>query len=168
MVGAPILKAFAYITHRDAVGERLLVFSHPRTPEAGIQVPAGTVQDGETPAQAALREAVEETGLSGLAPAGFLGEQLREVAPSGGPGGEAAVHHRHFFHFRYEHDPPVRWRRVEAFPSDASAGPRMRPLSELPLFELFWARLPDGVPVLAPGHGAFLPLLVRRLHRKAP
>ncbi len=32
-------KAFAYITH----AHHLLVFSHPAAPEAGIQVPAGTV-----------------------------------------------------------------------------------------------------------------------------
>ena len=53
-------KAFAYITHE----RRLLVFSHPNHPEAGIQVPAGTVEPGETPHAAALREAAEEIGLS--------------------------------------------------------------------------------------------------------
>ena len=32
-------KAFAYITH----GNRLLVFRHVHHPEAGVQVPVGTV-----------------------------------------------------------------------------------------------------------------------------
>ena len=39
-------KVFAYITHRC----HLLVFWHVDVPEAGIQVPAGTVEPGESPA----------------------------------------------------------------------------------------------------------------------
>jgi 8-oxo-dGTP pyrophosphatase MutT (NUDIX family) len=52
-------KAFAYITH----GRRLLVFSHPHSPAAGIQVPAGTIEPGEPPELAVLREAAEAPGL---------------------------------------------------------------------------------------------------------
>ena len=57
----PILKhkVFAYLTH----GHRLLVFRHADFPEAGSQVPAGTVQPDERPDEAVLREAYEETGL---------------------------------------------------------------------------------------------------------
>src|SRR5690348_18410922 len=66
-------KALAYITW----GNTLLVFSHPDFPEAGIQVPAGTIEPGEEPEAGALREAFEETGLSGLALVAFLGEQMR-------------------------------------------------------------------------------------------
>ena len=44
---------------------RLLVFRHTdySYEEVGIQVPAGSIQPGETPEEAALREAREETGL---------------------------------------------------------------------------------------------------------
>ena len=45
-------KAFAYVTR----GTDLLVFSHVGMPEAGIQVPAVTIDPGETPADAVLRE----------------------------------------------------------------------------------------------------------------
>jgi len=45
-------------------GSRLLVFDHPDVPEAGVQLPAGGVEPGETPAQAAVRELREESGLS--------------------------------------------------------------------------------------------------------
>lgn len=45
--------AFAYIAHDD----RLLVFRHPSAPKAGIQVPAGTIEIGERPEDAAVREA---------------------------------------------------------------------------------------------------------------
>lgn len=44
-------KAFAYITQ----GNSLLIFEHEDAPEAGIQVPAGSIEAGETPEEAALR-----------------------------------------------------------------------------------------------------------------
>ena len=145
-------KAFAYVTHwHPAEGHRLLVFSHPNAPEAGIQVPAGTMRPDESPAEAALREAVEETGLPDLELAGFLGEQLRDMTEFG----RDAIHHRHFFHVRCLGEPPTVWRHYEPDPSDGSP--------ELPLFELFWARLPDGVPELRADHGIMLPALLARL-----
>lgn len=33
----------------------------------------------------------------------------------------------------------------------------------MPLFEFFWAQLPDDVPALIADHGAMLPVLVARL-----
>src|SRR5262245_42053468 len=54
-------KLTAFIT-REAGGERqLLVFRHPRT---GIQLPAGTIGQDETPETALLREVREKTGLT--------------------------------------------------------------------------------------------------------
>ena len=52
-------RAYAYITNRGS----LLVFRQPAYPEAGIQITAGTVQQGEDVKSAVLREAEEETGL---------------------------------------------------------------------------------------------------------
>ena len=53
-------KVTALVTReRDAVKD-LLLFKHPT---AGIQIPAGTVEDGETPETAVIREVFEETGL---------------------------------------------------------------------------------------------------------
>ena len=66
-------KAFAFITHAG----RLLMFRHPFSPEAGIQVPAGTVEVNELPADAVMREAFEETGLRGLELLLFLGNIFR-------------------------------------------------------------------------------------------
>lgn len=74
-------KAFAYITWNDS----LLVFSHPRSPEAGLQVPAGTVRDDETPEQAVMREATEETGLGDLEIVDFLGEHVKHRSDVGHP-----------------------------------------------------------------------------------
>ncbi len=44
-------------------GRQVLLFHHPT---ASVQVPAGTMEDGETPEAAALREGQEESGLSAL------------------------------------------------------------------------------------------------------
>ena len=85
-------KVLAYITH----GGRLLVFRHPHAPEAGIQVPAGTVREHERLEEAVLREAREETGLDALTVVRYLGEQRRDMADFG----RDETHHRHFFHLR--------------------------------------------------------------------
>jgi 8-oxo-dGTP pyrophosphatase MutT (NUDIX family) len=58
-----IEKVTAFITRPSQDGHDLLLFQHPH---AGIQVPAGTVENGETPQQAVVREAAEETGLTSL------------------------------------------------------------------------------------------------------
>ena len=136
-------KAFAYITHNS----RLLIFSHPREPSAGLQVPAGSMLDGEVPEAAVLREAREETGLEDLRVVRFLGEIRRDRADVG----KAEIHHRFFFHLVCDSEPPERWQHYELDPSDGS---------EPPLFEFCWAPLPDGVPDLIAGHGEMLPALL--------
>jgi 8-oxo-dGTP pyrophosphatase MutT (NUDIX family) len=143
-------KALAYITHQ----RRLLVFSHPNHPEAGIQVPAGTIEPGESPSAAALREAAEETGLAGLTTAHFLGEQIRDMIDFD----LDEVHQRYFYHLPYAGDPPATWRHGEHSPSDGTAGPIV--------FEFFWADLPNGVPELIADHGTYLPELLDRLLSK--
>ena len=135
-------KAFAYITR----GNELLVFSHPYSPDAGIQVPAGTMRDGERPEDAVMREAREETGLDCLLLARFLGEQRRDMSDFG----RDEVHHRYFFQLHCCGEAPDTWRNYEPDPSDGG---------EMPLFEFLWARLPDGVPELIADHGALLALL---------
>lgn len=145
-----VRKAFAYVTHRG----RLLLFRHPDSPDAGVQVPAGTVEEGEDPEAAALREAREETGLDGLAIAGFLGERLFDRAPYG----RAELHRRFFYHVRCSGHPPDAWRHWERTPSDGSPAPIA--------LDFFWAPLPDGVPELIAGHGALLPELIATLSRE--
>lgn len=136
-------KVFAYVTHRD----RLLLFTHPNAPEAGIQVPAGMLEEGEEPEAGALREATEETGLTGLRVVAFLGEQQYCAADLG----KDEIHHRYFFHLTCQNEPPERWRHGEVNPSDG--GPPIP-------FDFFWARLPDQVPELIADHGYYLPALL--------
>jgi 8-oxo-dGTP pyrophosphatase MutT (NUDIX family) len=64
-------KVLAYVVrprgrrHDDgsAADAELLVHEHRDAPEAGLQVPAGTIEPGETPVDAARRELWEEAGL---------------------------------------------------------------------------------------------------------
>ena len=65
-----IEKVTTFITRDTDHGVDLLLFEHPF---AGIQIPAGTVEHGETPEQAAQREAQKETGLPSLTVCEYLG-----------------------------------------------------------------------------------------------
>ena len=103
-------KVFAYITQ----GNDLLVFEHEDAPEAGIQVPAGTLEDGETPEQGVLREAKEETGLEKLSIVRFLGEQIRDMSDYG----KQEIHHRYFYQLRSDEKTEKSWQHGEKYPSD--------------------------------------------------
>jgi 8-oxo-dGTP pyrophosphatase MutT (NUDIX family) len=72
-------KVAVFITRGSAGGRQLLLFEHPY---AGIQIPVGTVDPGETPEQAALREAHEETRLTGFARLESLGHE-DQILPEG-------------------------------------------------------------------------------------
>jgi 8-oxo-dGTP diphosphatase len=86
-------KVVAYIVR----GGRVAVFLHEGEAnparQSGLQVPAGTCEAGETPECAVLREAFEETGLTGLRIVRHLGEADYDMRPYAD-----AMHHRHFFH----------------------------------------------------------------------
>jgi 8-oxo-dGTP pyrophosphatase MutT (NUDIX family) len=140
-------KVVAYITR----GMDLLVFRHTEFPEAGIQVPAGSVEPGESLRSAVLREAYEESGLASLQACTYLGS----LDPVVGSSCEPAAYRLHFFHLPYHGKTPPRWRHHEALPSDGSDGPIE--------FEFHWVRLPDGVPELTGGQGAFLAYLIETL-----
>ncbi|MBZ0294856.1 MAG: NUDIX domain-containing protein, partial [Anaerolineae bacterium] len=101
-------KALCYITH----GNKLLVMIHPNEPEAGIQVPGGSIEPGEEPLVGALREASEETGLEGLEVVSLLGESMHMER-----------YHRYFYHLRCTNEPPATWRHYELTPSDGSPAP---------------------------------------------
>ncbi|WP_158058242.1 NUDIX hydrolase [Halorussus halophilus] len=60
-----VQKACAYITRNDpesATGRELLVFEGPG--HEGLQIPKGTIESGEQPHTAVLREITEESGLA--------------------------------------------------------------------------------------------------------
>ncbi|CAN0515446.1 unnamed protein product, partial [Phaeothamnion confervicola] len=115
-------------------------------PEAGVQLPAGTMEAGETPEDAVLREAFEETGLAGLRIVRFLGRERIDLRPFGKTEG----HDRWFFLLALADEPDAAhasaWERVEETP--AAGGPPVR-------FLLQWTPLAE-VPPLIGGHDRFL------------
>jgi 8-oxo-dGTP pyrophosphatase MutT (NUDIX family) len=71
----------AYVLrHRsERIGIEVLVMLHRDRPDAGVQVPGGGARPGETPAETAMREAVEETGVRGVVFGEVLGSRLMAV-----------------------------------------------------------------------------------------
>jgi 8-oxo-dGTP pyrophosphatase MutT (NUDIX family) len=67
---ATLEKVTAFILRPGSETWDVLLFEHPT---AGIQFPAGTVEEGEAPDVAALREGSEESGLGGLKLESYLG-----------------------------------------------------------------------------------------------
>lgn len=69
-----VKKVLAYVTRFKNNELEVLVFEHVHFPEAGIQVPAGTLQANESPEAGALRETEEEVGLKFANTKKYLGE----------------------------------------------------------------------------------------------
>lgn len=100
---------------------RLLVFSHDDIPleVVGVQVPAGTIEDGELPEVAAVREVLEETNLQTHV-VRALGVELYDVWPS-----KPEIHERHFYQLAtLDADLKERWSAGE--PSPSGDGPPQR------------------------------------------
>ena len=131
-------KALAYVTR----GNELLVFRHRDFPEAGLQVPAGTIEDGEDSEQAVLRELWEESGLTEVRLVGLVGRYQYKPTPDAGE-----VHDRYVFHLELSGPAEESWLHYEMEPSDG--GP---PIA----FEFFWIELSDPGLQLAGGQGDML------------
>jgi ADP-ribose pyrophosphatase YjhB (NUDIX family) len=144
----PIDKVITYITAQG----RLLLFRQPQAPNAGLQVPGGSVERGESLEHAALREAFEETGLSELRLERFLG--TAHYVTQHPPGVE---HLRHFFHLSCERAEPAAWRHFETTPTGET-----RPIP----FELFWEPLETARPDWEMDR--YLALLSSRSGRQGP
>lgn len=135
-------KVLCYIV-RDG---RLLVFRHTdySYEEVGIQVPAGSIRPGETPEEAALREATEETGLKRFTIVRKLGETEYDISPY-----RFELQRRHVFHLDLAEDTPERWHSQEDH--DGQGEPTH--------FECFWIPL-EAAHILQSGQGALLGRLV--------
>ena len=90
-------KAFGYVTREQNGRRQALIFRHPEA-EGGYQVPKGTIEPGETPEQAVLREVAEESGLTQLTLVSELAVDQRTFD-------DGIQEQRHFFHLRAEQVP---------------------------------------------------------------
>jgi 8-oxo-dGTP pyrophosphatase MutT (NUDIX family) len=129
-------KVLVYVV-RDG---RLLVSRHTdySYEEVGLEVPAGSIRDGEPPEEAALREAREETGLTTFTTVRKLGETEYDISPY-----RFEIQRRHVFRLELHEDTPEWWASQEDH--DDMATPKR--------FECFWIPLEAG-RILQSGQGA--------------
>ena len=146
-------KVYAYIVKQMESKWQLLVFEHLDFPEAGIQVPGGTVETGESIPAAAIREVQEETGLESVEIIEKLGVSYHDMCQYGLKG----FHRRHYFHCRVTTPTERSWIASEEMPSDGSPGPIG--------FKFYWVNL-ACVPPLAGRTDEMLHILIRRLNNE--
>lgn len=137
------LKSYAYIVH----DHHLLVFEHTQFPEAGIQVPGGSVELGEDPVDAVIREAMEETGLKSIRVVRPLGKVTRDL----GDFGLVGLQERYYFHLTVDSFPGDEWLGYEMSPSDGSPGPIE--------FRFYWVPF-DQIPSLSGGQDEMIDRLL--------
>ncbi|PFF68186.1 NUDIX hydrolase [Bacillus thuringiensis] len=135
-------KVHAYITREKEGVMQLLVFKHRDIHEAGIQVPGGTVDEGETLEAAILREVQEESGLRHLCIERFLADYIIHVKE------KQEYEKRHFFHVTLLTDVKDTWEHI------VSAGEKDQSLA----FSYEWVNIAK-CPELAGKQGEFLHLL---------
>jgi 8-oxo-dGTP pyrophosphatase MutT (NUDIX family) len=133
------VKAYGYIV-RD---KRLLVFREPDYPDAGVQVPGGTVEPGEEVGQGLARELREETGRGDFSVLSKLATHPYSYEKDG----TRHVHERHFFHVATTGNWPDTWMHSDATPD--LGGPPVR-------FVFHWADLNDPTLLLAAELGSAL------------
>lgn len=130
----------AYILRRAGNGEELLVFDHVAVPEAGTQVPAGTVESAESLEEAVLREVREESGLTGLIVDHCVGRFLYESADP------PERHERNVYVLRLSQPVPETWlHRVFGHGQDTGLE-----------FRYYWVDAKAAVHLLAGHQGDYL------------
>jgi 8-oxo-dGTP pyrophosphatase MutT (NUDIX family) len=151
-LAAIVNKVLAYITR----GDELLVFRHRDFPEAGLQVPGGTVEEGELPHDAVLREVYEESGLQEVRIVRLLGRYFHNAAAYRDETHQRHVygdeiHYRNVYHLETTGPVASAWLHYESHRSDGG-----QPLA----FSFFWMKLDDPELSLAGRRGDLLSKLV--------
>ncbi|WP_158221577.1 NUDIX domain-containing protein [Terribacillus sp. 7520-G] len=132
-------KVLAYIIRNHKDIQQLLVHTHRDIPEAGRQIPGGTVDPGEDLLDALHREIFEESGLQDLPAAEMLGS-----APFRHPH-KQELQLRHFFVIPTKKPLPDTWEH-QVFGNGADNGM---------IFRYRWMDL-QAIPPLAASQDQFL------------
>lgn len=131
-----IKKVYGYVTRIKNDKTQVLVFQHS-IPEAGIQIPKGTVNDEEDTYNAVIREVEEETGLTN-----FRVENL--IAEDNWKNDDGAIHNRFFYKINVS-DAPDEW---DYQPTGGGE-------EEGLVFHYFWISSKNEVGLIR-GHGDYL------------
>ncbi|MFT6434935.1 MAG: 8-oxo-dGTP pyrophosphatase MutT (NUDIX family) [Candidatus Azotimanducaceae bacterium] len=118
-------RVFTYITHQD----QLLVFDHVGFPNAGTQVPGGTIEKNENPRDASRREAKEETGIASFTDNYLIANERIDMRPYGKLEELGAW----FFHLKTNERVGDKWQRAETSPSNGGIDPIW--------FSLYWVNI---------------------------
>lgn len=147
-------KVVCYLVH----GEHLLVFTHDDVDllHTGVQVPAGTVKADESTAAAAVRELVEEAGISAEVRA-YLGSEEYDLHPVRD---ELATRHFYWLHAKAGADLHGLNEQNAGGENDAADGKKRD-------FTCFWIPISQA-HVLAAGFSAKLGALSRMVHDNLP
>ena len=97
-------RVLAYVTRERGGRVQLLVFDQRGDPEAGTQVPAGRLDQGETLEEGLVRELHEEAGLDRV-------RIVRELPILGG-WTDRSPYENHAYEVRTEEPTPDRWDHV--------------------------------------------------------
>lgn len=144
-------KVLAYITRNTNNGLEILAFTHRDYPEAGLQVPGGTLDESEEPLTGVLREVREETGLEKFSSSVLLGATEYVAAE------KKEIHLRSFFQLAYDEVSEM------TFTHTVSAGEDDSGL----VFLYRWAKL-ENLPELAAEQGALLSKIQLRQRKHKP
>jgi 8-oxo-dGTP pyrophosphatase MutT (NUDIX family) len=136
------MKVVIYATR----GDDLLVFDEPDFPDVLLQVPGGTIEPGEDPLGAAIREFNEETGLTPeTTPRPLAVHDYRFERD-----GKTIWHRRHYFHLALTEPQPESWLHYETSPFDGGAAI---------LFRLHWLAVSEAKVKLGYGFADGLHLI---------
>jgi 8-oxo-dGTP pyrophosphatase MutT (NUDIX family) len=133
-------KVYAFITR----GTALLTFIETGT--EWEQVPGGTLEDHEEPHIGVIREAEEETGLTGFEIVSFLERNQQTMHDWGNLDAPDCTYVRWFYHLRYDQPTPDTWTHWEMHASDGS-GPHE--------FVFKWTDLRHQRPKIFPMRNSF-------------
>ncbi|MDZ8107313.1 MAG: NUDIX domain-containing protein [Nostoc sp. DedQUE12a] len=140
-------KVIAYVTNKD----KLMVFTHTDFPKAGVQVPAGTVEESEEPSEAVVREIYEESGVKGVRLIELLGIYQYDMAPY-----REEIQERYVYHLELTEPTLSTWRHWEIHSSINKKSIA---------FDFYWLKLDGSDLDLAVGQGYFLPKLAHKIKK---